>query len=153
MKFTSTAILSTAVLAASVFSSPIDLEKRQPPQYYQFDDGYYAGGNSIGNTQLDYSKSSAPWTHLKNQGYNLLDKTESYTGVNGLVQMLHKQSCCLLTCHSFFHFTARSSLRIHTLPMEARLSDFTARRSPTEVLSTFTAARLCKTMHAIEDLP
>lgn len=72
MKFYATAaVLFVAVpaLVSSAPTGPQDLEKRQ------------SFTNSV--TYDDQSNQAVyygEWTHLQNQGFKLLDKTESYTG-------------------------------------------------------------------------
>jgi len=75
MKFNLVTIGASAVAAATLTSAAY-IPPSNGPVTYTYDDS---------SSDLVYSVPDGSWTHLKNQGYNLYQKTESYAGKNGQI--------------------------------------------------------------------
>jgi hypothetical protein len=78
MKFNLVTIGASAVAAATLTSAAY-IPPSNGPVTYTYDDS---------SSDLVYSVPDGSWTHLKNQGYNLYQKTESYAGKNGCVFLI-----------------------------------------------------------------
>ena len=73
MKFSTLSAVTTGTLAASIVHAAY-IPPNNGPVTYTYDDA---------SPDVRYSVPEGSWTHLKNQGYGLYDKTESYAGKNG----------------------------------------------------------------------
>lgn len=107
MKFSVLSAVTTGALVASLAQSAY-IPPNNGPVTYTYDDA---------SPDVRYSVPEGSWTHLKNQGYGLYDKTESYAGKNGyaplhlIVRLAVKANTALALIRA-----VRSSLTIPPVP-------------------------------------